>query len=152
MKKSDMTSSWWEQVPAMSFQASAASWSAYAVATSGRMVPSSSSCAILPSTSPDGASLIISPDTWCLVVSSCDYGLGGRNEMAAILQDDERRLLCIATNQVEDYIDLVSQNLLELLLAIIDDPAGSDGLDYASSSALAVAMTVAPGCDANCTA
>src|SRR5580700_446410 len=56
----------------MSFQAWAASWSAYTVATSGRIVPSSSSRAILPSTSADGASLIISPDTRCLAVSSLD--------------------------------------------------------------------------------
>jgi hypothetical protein len=58
----------------MSFQAWAASWSAYTVATSGRIVPSSSSRAILPSTSPDGASLIIAPDTRRLAVSSCDTG------------------------------------------------------------------------------
>jgi hypothetical protein len=58
----------------MSFQAWAASWSAYTVATSGRIVPSSSSRAILPSPSPDGASLIIKPDTWCFAVSSCDTG------------------------------------------------------------------------------
>jgi hypothetical protein len=30
--------------------------------------------------------------------------------MAAFLQDQERPLLCIATDQVEDYIDLLSQN------------------------------------------
>jgi len=40
----------------MSFQAWAASWSAYMVATSGRIVLSSSSRPILPSTSPDGSS------------------------------------------------------------------------------------------------
>src|SRR5258707_4702075 len=47
--------------------------------------------------------------------------------MAAFLQDEERPLLGIATNQVEDHIDLLLQNLLELRLSIIDDPAGSDG-------------------------
>src|SRR5690349_23290886 len=39
------------------------------------------------------------------------------------------RLLCIATDQVEDHIDLLSQNLLELRLSIIDNPAGSDGVE-----------------------
>src|SRR5258707_15766445 len=95
----------------MSFQAWAASWSAYTFATSGRIVPSSSSRAIPPSTSPDGASLII------------------RDEMAAFLQDEERTLLCIATGQVKDHIDLLSQNLRELRLSIIDNPAGSDGFE-----------------------
>jgi hypothetical protein len=56
------------------------------------------------------------------------YGLGGSDEMAAFLQDEERPLLCIATDQVEDHIDLLSQNLLELRLSIIDNPAGSDGV------------------------
>ena len=46
----------------MSFQAWVASWSAYTVATSGRIVLSSSSRAILPSSSADGASLIIGVD------------------------------------------------------------------------------------------
>ena len=58
----------------MSFQAWATSWSAYTVATSGRIVPSSSSRAILPSTSPDGASRIISPDTRWLAANSGDTG------------------------------------------------------------------------------
>src|SRR5256885_13278135 len=49
--------------------------------------------------------------------------------MAAFLQDEERPLLCIATDQVEDHIDFLSQNLLELRLSIIDNPAGSDGLE-----------------------
>src|ERR1035438_884891 len=57
------------------------------------------------------------------------YGLGGSDEMAAFLQDEERPLLCIATDQVEDHIDLLSQNLLELRLSIVDNPAGSDGLE-----------------------
>src|SRR5882762_422497 len=57
------------------------------------------------------------------------YGLGGSDEMAAFLQDEERPLLCIATDQVEDHIDLLSQDLLELRLSIIDDPAGSDGVE-----------------------
>ena len=48
--------------------------------------------------------------------------------MATFLQDEERPLLCLATDQVEDHIDLLSQNLLELLLPIIDSPAGSDGV------------------------
>ena len=49
--------------------------------------------------------------------------------MAAFLQDEERPLLCIATDQVEDYIDFLSHNLLKLLFPMIDDPAGSNGLD-----------------------
>src|SRR5690242_3882334 len=57
------------------------------------------------------------------------YGLNGGYEMATFLQDEERPLLCIATDQVEDHIDLLSQNLLELLLSIIDNPAGSDGVE-----------------------
>src|SRR5882757_8915032 len=57
------------------------------------------------------------------------YGLGGSDEIAAFLQDEERPLLCIATDQVEDNIDLLSQNLLELLLPIIDNPARSDGVE-----------------------
>src|SRR6202795_3879047 len=57
------------------------------------------------------------------------YGLGGSDEMAALLQDEERPLLCLATDQVEDHIDLLSQNLLELLLSIIDNPAGPDGVE-----------------------
>src|SRR4051812_20314463 len=57
------------------------------------------------------------------------YGLGGRDEIAAFLQDEERPILRIATDQVEDQIDLLSQNLLELRLSIIDDLAGSDGLE-----------------------
>src|SRR5438132_6926038 len=55
------------------------------------------------------------------------YGLNGGYEMATFLQDEERPLLCIATDQVEDHIDLLSQNLLELRLSIIDNPAGSEG-------------------------
>src|SRR5580704_13219854 len=57
------------------------------------------------------------------------YRLGGRDKMAAFLQDEERPPLRIATDQVENYIDLLSQDLLELLLSIVDYPAGSDGLD-----------------------
>src|SRR5882757_463169 len=57
------------------------------------------------------------------------YGLGASDEMAAFLQDQERPLLCIATDQVEDHIDLLSQSLLELSLSIVDNPAGSDGLE-----------------------
>src|SRR5437016_13684984 len=49
--------------------------------------------------------------------------------MAAFLQDEERPRLCIATDQVEDHIDLLSQHLLELRLSIIDYPAGSDGIE-----------------------
>ena len=51
------------------------------------------------------------------------YGLNGRYEMATFLQDEERPLLCIATDQVENHIDLLSQNLLELRLSIIENPA-----------------------------
>src|SRR5207245_3131090 len=57
------------------------------------------------------------------------YGLNGRYEMAAFLQDEERPLLGIAADPVEDHIDLLSQNLLELRLSIIDNPAGSDGVE-----------------------
>ena len=57
------------------------------------------------------------------------YGLNGGYEMATFLQDEERQLLCIATDQVENHIDLLSQNLLELRLSIIDNLAGSDGLE-----------------------
>src|SRR5260221_13568190 len=57
------------------------------------------------------------------------YGLNGGYEMAGFLQDEERPLLYIATDQVEDHIDLLSQNLLELSLSIIDNPAGSDGVE-----------------------
>src|SRR6266700_6870970 len=49
--------------------------------------------------------------------------------MAAFLQDEERPLLCIAADQVEDHIDLLAQNLLELLFSIIDNPASSDGVE-----------------------
>src|SRR5207245_11533720 len=48
--------------------------------------------------------------------------------MAALLQDEERTHLCIATDQVEDHIHLLSQNLLELRLSIIDHSAGSEGV------------------------
>src|SRR6516162_2643938 len=112
----------------MSFQAWATSSSAYTVATSGRIVPSSSSRPILPSPSPEGASLIIMPDTRCIAVF-LRYGLGGRDEMAAFLQNEKGPLLCFATDQVEDQIDLLSQSLLELRLSIIDNPAGSDGVE-----------------------
>src|SRR5580693_4761093 len=57
------------------------------------------------------------------------YGLNGGYEMATFLQDEERPLLCVAAAQVEDHIDLLSQNLLELHLSIMDNPAGSDGLE-----------------------
>src|SRR5260221_6210623 len=49
--------------------------------------------------------------------------------MAAFFQDEQRPLLCISTDQVEDHIDLFSQNLLELRLSIIDNLAGSDGFE-----------------------
>src|SRR5258708_13124333 len=49
--------------------------------------------------------------------------------MAAFLQDEERTLLCIATDQVEDHVDLLSQNLLELRLSVIDNLAGSNGVE-----------------------
>src|SRR6201995_1067936 len=57
------------------------------------------------------------------------YRLGGRDKVAAFLQDEERPLLSLATDQVENHIDLLSQDLLELLLSIVDYPAGSNGLD-----------------------
>src|SRR6185295_5653085 len=57
------------------------------------------------------------------------YRLGGSDQMAAFLQDEERPLLRIATDQVEDHIDLLSQNLLELRLSIIDNTASSDGFE-----------------------
>src|SRR6266851_907178 len=57
------------------------------------------------------------------------YGLNGGYEMATFLQDEERPLLCLATDQVEDHIGLLSQNLLELLLSIINNLTSSDGLD-----------------------
>src|SRR5690349_16019991 len=57
------------------------------------------------------------------------YGLNGGYEMATFLQDEERPLLCITTDQIENHIDLLSQNVLELLLSIIDNPAGSDGVE-----------------------
>src|SRR6266853_5029073 len=113
----------------MSFHAWAASWRAYTVATSGRIVPSSSSRPILPSTSPDGRE----PHHHARhMVHRClflRYGLNGGYEMATFLQDQERPLLCFATDQVEDHIDLLSQNLLELHLSIIDNPAGSDRVE-----------------------
>ena len=49
--------------------------------------------------------------------------------MAAFLQDEERPLLCIATDQVEDHIDLLLQNPPELRLSIIDNPACADGFE-----------------------
>src|SRR4029077_5614392 len=57
------------------------------------------------------------------------YGLGNRDEMAAFLQDEERPLLCVATDRVQDDVDLLSQDLLELRLSIIDNLTGSDGVD-----------------------
>jgi len=35
----------------------------------------------------------------------------------------------LATDQVEDHIDFLSQNLLGLRLSIIDNPGGSDGVE-----------------------
>src|SRR5438477_1217423 len=55
--------------------------------------------------------------------------MGSRDEMAALLQDEERPLLCIATDQVENHIDLLSQNLLELRLSIVDNQAGAEGVE-----------------------
>ncbi len=57
------------------------------------------------------------------------YRLDSGDEAAAFFQDEERSLLCIATDQVEDHIDLLFQSLLELCLSIIDNPAGPDRLD-----------------------
>src|ERR1700733_15006484 len=44
-------------------------------------------------------------------------------------QDEERPLLCIATDQVEDHVDLLTQNLLKLPFSIVDNPVGTEGLD-----------------------
>src|SRR5471032_1270832 len=49
--------------------------------------------------------------------------------MAALLQDEERPLLCIATDQVEDHINLLLQSRLELRLSIIKDPTGAEGVE-----------------------
>src|SRR5258705_11903730 len=57
------------------------------------------------------------------------YGLGGCDEMAPFLQDEERPFPGIATDQVKDHIDLLAQDLFELRLSIVDNPAGSDGLE-----------------------
>jgi len=113
----------------MSFQAWAASWSAYTFTTSGPIVPSSSSRAILLSTSADGASLIIAPDTRCFAVSSCDTGWVAETRWPPSFKTRERPLLCIATDQVKDNIHLLLQNLLELLFSIVDNPAGSEGVE-----------------------
>ncbi len=56
-------------------------------------------------------------------------GLNGGYKVATFLQDEERPLLCLATDQVENHIDLLSQNLLELRLSIIENPAGPDGVE-----------------------
>src|SRR4029077_3887817 len=57
------------------------------------------------------------------------YGLGGGDDMDAILQDEARPLLRNAADQLEDHIVLLSQNLLELRFSIIDNPAGSEGVE-----------------------
>src|SRR5260370_33586557 len=57
------------------------------------------------------------------------YRLGSGDEMAALLQDEEQPLLCVATDQVEDHIDLLLQNRLELRLSIIKDPTGAEGVE-----------------------
>src|SRR5260370_6834147 len=67
------------------------------------------------------------------------YGANGGYEMTTFLQDEERPLLCIATDQVENHIDVLSQNLLELRLSIIENPAGPDGVE--------VRLIVAACCD-----
>ena len=113
----------------MSFQAWAASWSAYTVATSGRIVPSSSSRAILPSTSPDGASLIIAPDTWCLAVSPCDTGWVAATSWPPSFKTRNDRFCVSPPIKSKDHIDLLSQNLLELRLAVIDNLGGSDRVE-----------------------
>jgi DNA-binding MarR family transcriptional regulator len=92
-------------------------------AETGINLPSSSRRAILPSTSPDGASLIIAPDTRCFFLR---YGLGSGDEVAALLQDEERPLPYIATDQVKYHIDLLLQSRLELGLSIIKDPTGAE--------------------------
>ena len=62
--------------------------------------------------------------------------------MTAFFQDEERALLCIATDQVEDHIDLLFQNLLELRLSIIDNQAGSDGLEVRLIGAHSAGTTI----------
>src|SRR6266567_42738 len=112
----------------MSFQARAASWSAYTVATSGRIVPASSSRAILPSPSADGASLIIAPDTRCLAVSSCDTGWVAATRWPPSFKTRNDRF-CVSPPIKSKTIDFLSQDFLELRLSIIDNLAGSDGLE-----------------------
>ena len=53
------------------------------------------------------------------------HRLRGRDEMAAFLQHEERSSLDIATDQVEDHIDLLLQNLLEPRRSMVDDTARS---------------------------
>ena len=97
----------------MSFHAWATSWSAYTVATSGRIVPSSSIRAILPSISADGASLIIMPATRCFAASSCETGWTAETRWPPSYKTRNDRFNArIATDQVEDQrIDFLSQNL-----------------------------------------
>src|SRR6266446_2730640 len=56
------------------------------------------------------------------------YGLNGRYEMAVFLQDVERPRLCIATDQVEDHIDLLSQfeKVLREKVDVVFDLVGGD--------------------------
>src|SRR3989442_1514213 len=88
----------------MSFQAWAASWSAYTVATSGRIVPSSSSRAILPSMSAHSAGTTMDQDRLSLLQvtvgeESLPRSLGGHRHRCRLLKrevgwflDDGRRL------------------------------------------------------------
>src|SRR5258705_94239 len=83
----------------MSFQAWAASWSAYTVATSGRIVPSSSSRAILPSTSADGAGTTMDQDRLSLFQvtvgeDSLPRSLGGHRHGCRLLKGEVGRFPC----------------------------------------------------------
>src|SRR5258706_10236931 len=76
-----------------------------------------------------GESCIIAPDTRCLAVSSCDTGWVPATRWPPSFKTRNDRFCVSPPIQVEDHIDLLSQNLLELRLSIIDNPAGSDGLE-----------------------
>ena len=113
----------------MSSHALAASCSAYTVATSGRIVPSSSSRAILPSTSLDGESLIITPDTRCIAASSWETGWVAETRWPPSFKTRNDRFCVSPPTRSKTTSTLSRRTLLELRLSIVDDPAGSDGLE-----------------------
>src|SRR6478752_7163959 len=113
----------------MSFQAWATSSSAYTVATSGRIVPSSSSRAILPSPSPDGASLIIAPDTRRLAVSSCDTGWVAATRWPPSFKARNDRFWVSPPIKSKTTSTFSRRTFSKLRLSIIDNPAGSDGVE-----------------------